>query len=185
MPFPSVWVDRLFAKLRVRYGAAFERQYGDVDPALVKADWAEVLDGFEKIDGAIAYGLKYLPTDKPPTALQFRNICRACPAPEVPRLEAPQASPERAREALQRIKQAFARENAKADVLESLREKVKAGTATAAQRDFYLRANAGRSGAEEVSNVGGFNPIPVEMWPPGMREAYQPAPQQVMNGSWI
>jgi hypothetical protein len=87
MPLPAAWVESLLAKLQVRYGEAFARQYADLDPAAVKADWAEVLEGFTY--DAIAYGLRYLPSDKPPIASQFRDICRRAPAPERPRLEAP------------------------------------------------------------------------------------------------
>ena len=45
MALPSSWVDHLFARLTVRYGAAFLRQWPDTDLAVVKADWADVLDG--------------------------------------------------------------------------------------------------------------------------------------------
>lgn len=41
MPLPHRWVEHLFARLAVRYGGAFLRQYGDADPALVQADWAD------------------------------------------------------------------------------------------------------------------------------------------------
>ena len=58
MPLPELWVDHLFAKLSVRWGAAFMRQWPDTDPALVKADWSEVLDGCG--GDSIAYALRYL-----------------------------------------------------------------------------------------------------------------------------
>jgi hypothetical protein len=75
---PAPWVDRIFAKLAVRYGEAFMRQYGGLDIAAVKADWAEELDGF---DGeAIGYGLRFLPSERPPNVLQFRDQCRRAPA---------------------------------------------------------------------------------------------------------
>ena len=45
MALPSSCVDHLFARLTVRYGAAFLRQWPDTDLAVVKADWADVLDG--------------------------------------------------------------------------------------------------------------------------------------------
>lgn len=77
MPLPDRWVDVLFDRLRVRYGVAFTRQYGDLDAAAVKADWADVLDGVS--GDAIAYALQYLPSE-PLTALQFRDLCRAAPA---------------------------------------------------------------------------------------------------------
>lgn len=94
MPMPRSWVDALIAKLSLRYGAAFLRQYGDADPELVKADWADVLDG---VSGAsVSYALRYLP-NTPPNALQFRDVCRRAPAPVVAAIAAPveRAAPER------------------------------------------------------------------------------------------
>lgn len=99
---PSAWVDLLFAKLSVRYGVQFMRQYGDLDPALVKADWSEVLAGFGGEE--ISYGLKYLPEDRPPNAMQFRALCRRAPvsAPLLLRDDV-QADPERVKAALERM----------------------------------------------------------------------------------
>lgn len=98
MPLPQSWADALIARLAVRYGAAFMRQYGDADAATVKADWAEVLGGVR--GDAIAYALQYLPADRPPTALQFRDLCLRAPAPAAPRLPGPQpdAPPARIRQ---------------------------------------------------------------------------------------
>ncbi len=93
MALPASWIDALFARLTVRYGVAFTRQYEGLDIAAVKADWAEVLGGF---DGpSIGYALKYLPADKPPTAMQFRDQCRRAPVTELPALDRPRADPER------------------------------------------------------------------------------------------
>lgn len=91
MSLPALWVDRLFAKLAVRYGVAFTRQYEGLDIAAVKEDWADVLAGF---DGeSIAYALRYLPAEKPPTAMQFRDLCRRAPRREDPALPAPKTEP--------------------------------------------------------------------------------------------
>lgn len=94
MPLPALWVDHLFAKLSVRYGAAFMRQWPDTDPALVKADWAEVLDGTR--GESISYALSYLPST-PPNALQFRNLCRSSPREDLVAIEPPTAKPDPAR----------------------------------------------------------------------------------------
>lgn len=103
MSLPAAWVDHLFAKLGTRYGVAFTRQYADADPAMVKADWAEVLSGLS--GDSIAYGLQHIPVDRPPNATQFRALCIAKPASDQPRLEAPKASPDRVRAALDRLGQ--------------------------------------------------------------------------------
>lgn len=94
MPLPATWVENLFGRLSLRYGAAFMRQWPDADPVLIKADWADVLDGMP--GAAISYALRYLPT-LPPNAIQFRDICRRAPAPDVVAIAAPveRADPER------------------------------------------------------------------------------------------
>lgn len=101
MPLPRSWVDALFAKLSVRYGEAFLRQYGDADPEVIKADWADVLDGFQAWPDGIAYGLRHLPTDRPPNAAQFRAICNSAPREDAMALPAPkQPMPPHVREKL-------------------------------------------------------------------------------------
>jgi hypothetical protein len=82
MPLSPAWVDALFARLSVRYGAAFMRQYADIDIVAVKADWADVLGGFSDKPEAIRYGLDNLPPDKAPNAGQFRLLCNAAPTQE-------------------------------------------------------------------------------------------------------
>lgn len=91
MPLPQSWVEALFARLAVRYGTAFLRQYGDLDPAAVKADWAEVLGGIR--GDAIAYALQQLPVERPPNAMQFRDLARRAPAPTVPQLPRQRTEP--------------------------------------------------------------------------------------------
>lgn len=86
MALKASWVEHLFGRLTLRYGSAFLRQWPDADPALVKADWAEVLDGTS--GDALGYALRYLPA-APINALRFRDLCRMAPAPESPRLPAP------------------------------------------------------------------------------------------------
>jgi hypothetical protein len=103
MPLQTSWVDHLFAKLTVRYGAAFLRQWPDAEPALVKADWAEVLDGVR--GDSLSYALRYLPA-APPNAIQFRDLCRRAPAPQQLQLPAPapQADPERVQRIMARLR---------------------------------------------------------------------------------
>lgn len=103
MPLQTSWVDHLFAKLTVRYGAAFLRQWPDADPALVKADWAEVLDGVR--GDSLSYTLRYLPA-APPNAIQFRDLCRRAPAPHQLQLPAPapSADPERVQRIMARLR---------------------------------------------------------------------------------
>ncbi len=87
----SRYVDRLHARLLVRYGAQWLRQYEGLDEALVKADWAEVLDGVSA--EGIRYALENLPADWPPNAKQFRGLCNLRQIEHRPALPAPAEKP--------------------------------------------------------------------------------------------
>ena len=107
MPLPAPWVDHLFGKLAVRWGVAFLRQWQDAEPALVKADWCEVLDGFERHPEAFTYALANLP-DKPLNAIQFRALARCAPTPAVAALPEPPADPVRVAKAVRAMQAAKA-----------------------------------------------------------------------------
>lgn len=77
MALPDSWLDHLFGKLAVRYGDAWLRKWDGVPMTAVRADWSQVLDGLS--GEAIAYGLRYLPAEHPPTATAFRALCNARP----------------------------------------------------------------------------------------------------------
>jgi hypothetical protein len=95
MALPLPWVDRIFEKLALVYGQAFLARWRDLDLDAVKADWAHELAGFEQHPQAIAHALQALPPEKPPTVLQFRELARRAPLPELPRLASPPADAER------------------------------------------------------------------------------------------
>lgn len=92
MSLPANWVDRIFSKLTLTYGAAFMRTYEGLPLDEVKANWADELSGFQQCPSAIGYGLEHLPTGKPPNVLEFREICRREPARTLA-LPAPKAKP--------------------------------------------------------------------------------------------
>lgn len=98
MALPTSWADRIFARLTVRYGAAFLRQWPDVEPDVLKADWCEVLDGIGS--DSITYALRFLP-EGPVNAMQFRAICQRAPRTERLALPEPPAD----REGIKRIAQ--------------------------------------------------------------------------------
>lgn len=91
MQLPDSWVESLFARFAVRYGAAWMRQWEGVDIAAVKADWAEQLGGTSS--GGIKHALEHLPIDKPPTVGQFQALCRNAPQYAPPALPSPKADP--------------------------------------------------------------------------------------------
>lgn len=169
MSLPASWVDHLFAKLSVRYGAAFLRQWPDTDPATIKADWADVLSGF---DGAsLAYALRYLPVT-PPNALQFRDICRRAPD-TTPALPAPELKPqpERVKALLQKVLEGAPKDQTPAErVAAGLRARLEAGEILNAAQRSILAACETR-GDVSGAVTGALNLIPRECLPPAMREA--------------
>lgn len=106
MALPSRWVDSLFAKLTVTYGQDFLRRWEGVPMESVKADWAEALGGYEQHPEAIAFALTILDPAKPPTVLQFAELCRRAPAKAPLALESPAPNPEVATMALNALKRA-------------------------------------------------------------------------------
>lgn len=109
---PAGWVDSLFARLQVRYGAAWNRMWEGIDIAAVKADWAEELGGFHKNPDAIKRALEQLPANWPPTVAQFKALCIGREGDieqEQPRLPAPPADPERVKALVAEIPRAQAK----------------------------------------------------------------------------
>lgn len=95
MSLPIAWIDRIFERMTLRYGRDFLGRWEGIPIADVKTDWADVLSGFFTHPSAIAWALESLPDSKPPTVQEFRALCRAAPAPEIPRLPEPKADPGR------------------------------------------------------------------------------------------
>lgn len=84
------WVERLFARLQVRYGNRWTRMWEGIDPEAIKADWREQLVNlYTRHPEAIAYGLEHL-SENPPTSDQFLRICVGAPD-NTPRLPAPKS----------------------------------------------------------------------------------------------
>ena len=102
MSLPMKAVDRLFERLAAIYGAAWLRQWDGIPINDVKAVWAHELSGFSGRLEAIAWALENLP-ERCPNVIEFRNICRQAPAPEVPKLPEPNADPERVRAELAKL----------------------------------------------------------------------------------
>lgn len=91
MSMPAAWIDALFKRLTLRYGEAFMRQYPDLSAQSLKADWAHVLDGCSAT--SFQHALAHLSPDRPPNALQFRDLCRGKPTTPAPRLPPPAVDP--------------------------------------------------------------------------------------------
>jgi hypothetical protein len=160
----SAWVDRIHARLLVRYGAAWIAKYQGIPDALVKADWAEELAGIR--GEAIRHALEHLPPDFPPSVMQFRDLCLRAPEAPMARLPAPKADPERVAAELKRM--ADMRRGAKPlQWAYALQEREQQGHhLTAAQRASWRLALQGHS---DESIGGVFAPIDPAALPPGMR----------------
>ena len=93
-PLPMQWIDRLFTKLALTYGAPFMARYDGLDLEMVKAEWAEGLSGYQAENGAaIAWALGMLP-DRAPNLIEVRTLCRHAPTPAKKLLEAPVDKPD-------------------------------------------------------------------------------------------
>lgn len=99
---PLAWSDEIFARLAVRYGAAWLSMWHGIDIAAVKADWCRELGGFAGNTGAIAYALEHLPADRPPNVAQFKALCINRPQTFVA-LPEPKADPERVAAAMAQL----------------------------------------------------------------------------------
>lgn len=106
MSLPASWVDRIFQKLTLTYGRDFAARWEGLDVSEVKADWAEALGGYEQHPEAIAFALTILDPAKPPTVLQFAELCRRAPVKAPLALESPAPNPEVATMALNALKRA-------------------------------------------------------------------------------
>ena len=104
MSLPIKAIDRLFERLGATYGATWTRQWADIPIGDAKSAWAHELAGFNGQLEALAWGLENLP-EKCPNVIEFRNLCRRAPAPELPRLPEPKADPERMRRELSKLGQ--------------------------------------------------------------------------------
>ena len=102
MSLPLSWIDRIFDKLTLVYGQSFLARWRDIDLNSVKSDWSHELSSFEKAPNAIAHALSNL-TEKPPSVMDFKNLCRQAPSTDIQQLEAPKADPERVKAELVKL----------------------------------------------------------------------------------
>lgn len=95
MPASRESVDELFARLAASYGSQWLAKWDGMDMDKVAQVWQDELGGFKFRH--IKYALENLPTDHPPTAMQFRALCRQAPEPAVRMLRDPERRPDPAR----------------------------------------------------------------------------------------
>jgi hypothetical protein len=91
MSVHELWVERLFARLQVRYGNRWTRMWEGINPEAIKADWEQELGAlYMRHPEALVYGLEHLP-ENPPTSDQFKAVCLRAPN-NVPALPPPKVS---------------------------------------------------------------------------------------------
>jgi hypothetical protein len=89
----SRWIERLFARLQVRYGSAWTAKWAGIDPDAVKADWEQVLGAsYRRCPESLVYALDHLP-QFPPNSTDFLSLCMGYQAP-AQRLAAPFSKPD-------------------------------------------------------------------------------------------
>ncbi len=94
MSLPIKAIDRLFERLGATYGASWTRQWETVPMNDVKAAWSHELSVYANRLEVLAWALENLP-ERCPNAIEFKNLCRNAPAPQVPKLPEPKADPQR------------------------------------------------------------------------------------------
>lgn len=141
MPLPQKHIDRVFARILIRYGAVWMRMWEGIDEGAVKADWARELDAMP--DFRLAYALDHLPADRPPGVAAFRALCMAAPAHVQARLPAPKPDPVAVRDITDRVKGGLKPHDPLAGA-RRLRQREQAGdkSLTALQREFWRQALA-------------------------------------------
>lgn len=99
-----VTIEIIHARLFARYGSAWRAKYAGIDVETVQKDWLRELSRMPMY--AIDFALDNIPVDFPPTAGQFRELCRRAPEPperEDHRLPAPKPDPQRLVAELERL----------------------------------------------------------------------------------
>jgi hypothetical protein len=89
-------------RLGATYGAQWDRSLGETPLGDIKAMWAHELSVFGHSLHRIAWALENLPP-RCPNVIEFKNICRQAPAPEVERLPEPKADPARLQAELSKL----------------------------------------------------------------------------------
>lgn len=177
MSLPAAWIDRIFNKLTMAYGHDFLRRWEGLDMDAVKADWAHELGGFVLQPARITYALENIPSDRPPTARQFRVLCnggghKPDPLPAIGYAgdRPPPHIMDRVHSLALTLRSERRHPHAWAEKLMARRDNGE--VLSRAQREALERFEEGTASLS-FSHVdgAGFNPIPPELWPWNKSEA--------------
>lgn len=93
MTLPVAVVERLFKRLAVTYGAAWEASLGGAPINDIKSLWSYELGAYEHRLDELAWAIENLP-ERPPNVVQFKLLVRQAPRQEEPQaLPAPRPDP--------------------------------------------------------------------------------------------
>ena len=100
----TLWIERLFKRMGLHYGAAFTQKWLGVASIDMKEHWANELSGFT--GEAIARALKSLDSHEfPPSVPEFKTLCKSFQkSPELPKLEILPMSSNEAESALKNLR---------------------------------------------------------------------------------
>jgi len=95
-------VDYVFTQLAAAYGAAWDKSLGVAPLSDIKSRWLYELEPFRHSKKRIMWALAHLPKFAP-NAMEFHQLCRQAPAPELLALPEPAADPARVAAELARL----------------------------------------------------------------------------------
>jgi hypothetical protein len=95
-------VDYVFTQMAAAYGAAWDKSLGVAPLSDIKSRWLYELEPFRHSKKRIVWALAHLPKFAP-NAMEFHQLCRQAPAPELLALPEPAADPARVAAELARL----------------------------------------------------------------------------------
>lgn len=90
---PARVVDVIFDELTLTFGREFRARWEGTPISAVKNHWAEKLGAYQDRPWAIAHALRHLPREWAPNVLQFADLCKSAPNPELLKVAAPRSKP--------------------------------------------------------------------------------------------
>lgn len=166
-PIPLHWVESLFSRMAIRYGALWLNHWQGIDLDAVKLDWATELAGLS--NEALKFGVVNLPLDKPPTLGQFKALCLRSPV-GVQRMltNDVKADPQRVKQLAEKARLATALKRSKNRLqwAYDLQEREKNGEHLNAAQMLMWRDALRTPAADSLGNFQGVDPACL---PPAMR----------------
>jgi hypothetical protein len=101
--------DYIFGRMNAIYGNDFARKWDGIDANLIRQEWIGTLGSFLTYRPSMDYALTHIDPARPPSSLQFRNICQHGPTipPREPLVQierkVPEYSDKAKREALAKL----------------------------------------------------------------------------------